>query len=89
MREASNCARPDRVPRLLGHPKDSPRFFEATYASSNAYLFRDHFRMDKEAFDKLFDDCDCYISAKIKYRKEVVAVTLDWLGRASSCRDQE
>ncbi|KAE9075851.1 hypothetical protein PF006_g28247, partial [Phytophthora fragariae] len=30
-----------------------------------------------------------FISRKIKYRREVIAVTLDWLGRAGTCRDQE
>ena len=45
--------------------------------------------MDKQAFDDLYEVCKPYLSSKIKYHEEVLAVTLDWLGRAASCRDQE
>ncbi|OWZ03336.1 Nuclease HARBI1 [Phytophthora megakarya] len=49
----------------------------------------DHFRMDKQTFDGLYDICKPYLSTKIKYHKEILAVTLDWLVRAASCGDQE
>ncbi|OWY93008.1 hypothetical protein PHMEG_00037746 [Phytophthora megakarya] len=44
--------------------------------------------MDKQAIDDLYDACKLYLSTKIKYHKAVLTVTLDWLGKAASCRDQ-
>ncbi|KAG7386525.1 hypothetical protein PHYPSEUDO_015535 [Phytophthora pseudosyringae] len=75
------------VQRLLD--SGSKRFFDRIYSSTNPFLFREHCRMDKALYDILFDACEDYIPRKIKYRREVVAVTLDWLGRAATCRDQE
>ncbi|KAE9229268.1 hypothetical protein PF005_g3943 [Phytophthora fragariae] len=85
--EGSGVLRLVPIPRLLNG--EGKRFFERIYSSSNPSLFRDHFRMDKELYDILFEACDRFISRKIKYRREVIAVTLDWLGRAATCRDQE
>ncbi|KAG7375635.1 hypothetical protein PHYPSEUDO_000405 [Phytophthora pseudosyringae] len=65
------------VQRLLD--SGSKRFFDRIYSSTNPFLFRDHFGMDKALYDILFDACEDYIPIKIKYRREVVAVTLDWL----------
>ncbi|KAF4133838.1 DDE superfamily endonuclease [Phytophthora infestans] len=74
------------VPRLLN--QESQRVFDDIYESDNPFLFRDHFRMDTRVYDSLFDACAPFISNKIKYHREVLAVTLYWLGRAASCRDQ-
>jgi hypothetical protein len=83
----AGCLRLVPVQRLL--ESGSKRFFERIHSSSNPFQFRDHFRMDKALYDILFDACEDYIPRKIKYRREVVAVTLDWLGREATCRDQE
>ncbi|OWZ23792.1 hypothetical protein PHMEG_0001247 [Phytophthora megakarya] len=45
--------------------------------------------MEKQVYDLLYDACEAFIPLKIAYRREVLAVTLDWLGRAATCRDQE
>lgn len=44
--------------RLLGlTTRDGQRFFQAIHQSQNRRLFRDHFRMDVDAFDELFELC--------------------------------
>jgi hypothetical protein len=82
-------AHKDPGPRLLDTDGSETRFFQSIYASRNAFLFRDHFRMDKDAYDALYDLCEPLIPAKTKYRREVLAALLDWLGRGASCRDRE
>ena len=45
--------------------------------------------MDKAVFDALFDLCVPFIPANVRRPREVLAITLDWLGRGATCRDQE
>ncbi|OWZ18830.1 hypothetical protein PHMEG_0007016 [Phytophthora megakarya] len=45
--------------------------------------------MEKQVYDLLYDACEAFILLKIAYRREMLAVTLDWLGRAATCRGQE
>ncbi|GMF46431.1 unnamed protein product [Phytophthora fragariaefolia] len=51
----NSTAHNDAVPRLLDTESSQPRFFQSIYTSPNAFLFRDHFRMDRDAFDALYD----------------------------------
>ncbi|RLN89834.1 hypothetical protein BBJ28_00024260 [Nothophytophthora sp. Chile5] len=75
--------------RLLRSGEDTIRTFEDLYNSANSFLFRDHFRMKADDFDALYELCKPLIPTKIEHPREVIAVTLDWLGRGASCRDQE
>jgi len=79
-------AHKDSAPRLLDTDGSETRVFQSIYASRIAFLFRDHCRTDRDAYDAL---CEPLIPAKTKYRREVLAVLLDWFGRGAMCRDQE
>ncbi|POM74228.1 Hypothetical protein PHPALM_8852 [Phytophthora palmivora] len=55
-RGSSRKAAHKKAVRKLGLvTNDGERFFEAIHKSGNRFLFRDHFRMNAEAFDALFD----------------------------------
>lgn len=77
----------DKIPRLLEAPPI--RTCVAMKSSENTALFRDHCRMDPVVFDALFGLCAPRFPPKVKYLREVIGVTLDWLSFATSCRDQE
>lgn len=79
-----------KVVRKLGlSTSDGRHFFDAIHASANRFLFRDHFRLDVEAFDALFEQCREHITLSVKDPREILAVTLNWIGAAATCRTQE
>ncbi|POM59711.1 Lactoylglutathione lyase [Phytophthora palmivora] len=62
-RGSSRKAAHKKAVRKLGLvTKDGELFFEAIHKSGNRFLFRDHFRMNTEAFGALFDRCQPFIS---------------------------
>ncbi|TYZ62217.1 hypothetical protein PybrP1_007233 [[Pythium] brassicae (nom. inval.)] len=83
----ASSSEPHRAPPALFVGRAS--FFEEIYESANSSLFQNHFRMGKAAFDTLCRLCSPRLRLRTQCSKEVFAVTLDWLGRAASVRDQE
>ncbi|POM67422.1 Pol protein, partial [Phytophthora palmivora] len=75
----------EKAVRLLGlTTSDDQRFFEPIHASPNTMLFGDNFRMDAQAFDALFKRCKPFISDTVRDQRELLAVTLSWIGTAAT-----
>ncbi|KAG7377380.1 hypothetical protein PHYPSEUDO_011750 [Phytophthora pseudosyringae] len=88
-RESRKEAHDKVVRKLQLTTKDGDRFFEVIHASPNRFLYRDNFRMDSETFDPLFELYQDHIDKSVRDRREVLAVALNWIGTAATCRAQE
>ncbi|OWY98469.1 Nuclease HARBI1 [Phytophthora megakarya] len=89
-RRSSRNAAHENIVRVLGlTTANGQRFFDAIHASQNRFLFRDNFRMDVAAFDALFELCQPFIVDTVRSQREVLAVALNWIGTAATCRSQE
>jgi hypothetical protein len=81
------ASRQPNVERALSMTNENGNsVFESLYQSSNPFLFKDIFRCKQETFDKLFVTVQPFLKKK---EKIALGVFLNWLGTASSCRDQE
>ncbi|ETI30267.1 hypothetical protein F442_02090 [Phytophthora nicotianae P10297] len=90
LRQQSRKDKHEQVMRLLGLTTvTGQRFFDAIFESQNRSLFRDYFRMDQEAFGALFQACQSHIRSSLGSQREVLAVALNWLETAATCRSQE
>ncbi|OWZ01091.1 hypothetical protein PHMEG_00027596 [Phytophthora megakarya] len=45
--------------------------------------------MDVAAFDALFELCQPFIVDTVRSQRELLAVALNWIGTAATCRSQE
>lgn len=79
----------DRVARLPEGLKEQDRFFAQIYANGHPSVFRENFRLDKGHFDRLLELCAPHIDDAVRSKRELVAVTLHWLGTGSVVRQQE
>ncbi|OWZ02834.1 hypothetical protein PHMEG_00025537 [Phytophthora megakarya] len=89
-RRSSRNAVHENIVRMRGlTTTEGHRFFDAIHASQHIFLFRDNFRMDVAAFDASFELCQPFIVDTVRYQREVLAVALNWIGTAATCRSQE
>jgi hypothetical protein len=79
----------DRVARLPEGLKEEDRFFAQIYANGHPSVFRENFRLDKDHFDRLLELCEPHIDDAVRSKRELLAVTLHWLGTGSVVRQQE